>query len=95
MTSITNQTIDGIVYELSQGMMADAVSHWQVLGKAFGRCTSICDGFVELSTGKCAECLVGNLISESSAKHLSEQESQRYIEHARELNVWIDLRGDS
>lgn len=89
--SIINHAIGGIVHELSEGLIADAVTHWRTLGKAMGRCASVCDRHAESSAEKCAECLAGKLISESNARHLSEKESQRYIDLARELKIWVDL----
>ena len=89
--SVINREIVGIIYELSEGLMADAISHWQTLSKAMGRCTSVCDDFTAPSTKKCADCLVGKLINESNTRHLSEEERQRYINLSRDLKVWVDL----
>lgn len=90
--SIINQEIVGIVYELSEGLMADAISHWQLLSKAMGRCASVCDDFTAPSTKKCADCLAGKLINKSNTRHISEEERQRHITLARELKVWVDLK---
>jgi len=75
--SIIHKTIGGIVYELSQGLMTDAVSHWQTLGKALGKCASVCGASVTQSTKKCADCLAEKLINEYKARHLSEEERDR------------------
>lgn len=90
--SIINNQIGGIVYELSQGLMADAVLHWQTLGSASGRCTSVCGDIPKPSTEKCADCLAGKLINESNTRHIREEERECYTSLAGDLKVWVDLR---
>lgn len=87
---IVNQAVEAITEDLSLGEMVSAVSHWQTISEALGKCSSKCNEVAEPSTEKCAECLVAKLISDSNARHRSEQEGQRYIKLARELKVWID-----